>query len=124
LRLLRGERRADLAQAARSPPDRDALDRGAGAPRAARACLSRRLSPVQNRQFEFFENGRARPGHCPLRPPARARETCAAMSRSMMPWGLFRVATGRTDMVQIDRAYVAIALALLIVGSCSASTWA
>ena len=31
LRLLRGDRRTDLDQAAGSPPDRDALDRGAGA---------------------------------------------------------------------------------------------
>ncbi len=43
LRLLRGDRRADRAQAARGAPDRDALDRGAGAPRAARAGLSGRL---------------------------------------------------------------------------------
>ena len=49
LRLLRGDRRADLAQAPRSAPDRDAVDRGAGAPRAARAGLSRRLSTAAMR---------------------------------------------------------------------------
>ena len=43
LRLLRGDRRADLAQAARGASDRDAVGRGAGAPRAPRARLSRRL---------------------------------------------------------------------------------
>src|SRR6202043_2909081 len=43
LRLLRGDRRADLDQATRSAPDRDAVDRGAGAPRTPRARLSRRL---------------------------------------------------------------------------------
>ena len=42
---MRGDRRADRAQAPRGPADRDALDRGAGAPRAARAGLSRRLRP-------------------------------------------------------------------------------
>ena len=43
LRLLRGDRRADLAEAARSAPDRDAVGRGAGAPREAREGLSRRV---------------------------------------------------------------------------------
>ena len=43
LRLLRGDRRADRAQAARGAPDRDAVGRGAGAARAARARLPRRL---------------------------------------------------------------------------------
>ena len=43
LRLLRGDRRADLAEAPRSAPDRHAVDRSAGAPRAPRARLSRRL---------------------------------------------------------------------------------
>ena len=37
LRLLRGDRRADLAPTARSASDRDPVDRGAGAPRAARS---------------------------------------------------------------------------------------
>ena len=45
LRLLRGDRRADQPQASRRPSDRDAVDRGAGAPRAPRARLSRRLKP-------------------------------------------------------------------------------
>ena len=44
LRLLRGNRRADRAETPRRPPDRDPVDRGAGAPRAAREGLSRRLS--------------------------------------------------------------------------------
>ena len=43
LRLLRGDRRADRAETARCPADRDPVDRGAGASRAARAGLSRRL---------------------------------------------------------------------------------
>ena len=43
LRLLRGDRRADLDQAPRGPADRHPVDRGAGAARAARASLSRRL---------------------------------------------------------------------------------
>ena len=43
LRLLRGDRRADRAAASGSAPDRDAVGRSAGAPRAARARLSRRL---------------------------------------------------------------------------------
>ena len=37
LRLLRGDRRADLAAAAGGAPDRDAVGRGAGAARAPRA---------------------------------------------------------------------------------------
>ena len=49
LRLLRGDRRADLAAPARGPPDRDAVGRGAGAPRAPRARLSRRLSDRSTR---------------------------------------------------------------------------
>ena len=40
---MRGNGRTDRAEAARSAPDRDALDRGAGAPRTARAGLPRRL---------------------------------------------------------------------------------
>jgi hypothetical protein len=44
LRLLRGDRRADLAEAARSPPDRNAVGRGAGAPREARKGLPRRVA--------------------------------------------------------------------------------
>ncbi len=44
LRLLRGDRRADLAAPPGSAPDRDAVGGSAGAPRAARAGLSRRLS--------------------------------------------------------------------------------
>ena len=52
LRLLRGDRRADLAQASRSAPDRDAVDRGAGAPRAPRAGVSGRLkSPSTTLRF-------------------------------------------------------------------------
>src|SRR5262245_16136941 len=43
LRILRGDWRADLDSTPRSPPDRDLVDRGAGAPRAARARLPRRL---------------------------------------------------------------------------------
>src|ERR1019366_3239631 len=43
LRLLRGDRRADLAEAAGSPPDRHALGGGAGAPRETREDLSRRV---------------------------------------------------------------------------------
>ena len=35
LRLLRGDRGADQPEAARRPADRDAVDRGAGTPRAA-----------------------------------------------------------------------------------------
>ena len=61
LRLLRGDRRADLAQAPRSAPDRDPVDRGAGAPRAARAGLSRRLSRYCCRHFELTR----RPGLVP-----------------------------------------------------------
>ena len=44
VRLLRGHRRADLAQAARRPPDRDAEPGGAGAPRTARKGAPRRLT--------------------------------------------------------------------------------
>ena len=44
LRLLRGDRRADRAQAPRGAPDRHAVGRGAGASRAPRARLPRRLS--------------------------------------------------------------------------------
>src|SRR5262249_58181409 len=44
LRLLRGDRRADFAQAAGGAPDRHALGRGAGASRAARAHLPRRVT--------------------------------------------------------------------------------
>src|SRR5215475_15499151 len=46
LRLLRGDRRADLAEAARSPPDRDAVGGGAGASREARKGLPRRIAPA------------------------------------------------------------------------------
>ena len=53
LRLLRGDRRADLAQAARGAPDRDAVDRGAGTPRAARAGVPGRLMLRHN----CFEGG-------------------------------------------------------------------
>ena len=44
LRLLRGDRRADRPQAPGGPPDRHAVGRGPGAPRAPRADLPRRLS--------------------------------------------------------------------------------
>jgi hypothetical protein len=44
--LLRGDRRADLAEAAGGPADRDALARSPGAPRAQRARLPRRLRPL------------------------------------------------------------------------------
>ena len=44
VRLLRGDGRPDLAQAARRAADRDAEPRGAGAPRAAREGAPRRLS--------------------------------------------------------------------------------
>ena len=47
LRLLRGDRRADRAEASRRPPDRHPVDRGAGAPRAPRESLSRRLNATQ-----------------------------------------------------------------------------
>ena len=43
LRLLRGNRRADFAAPAGSASDRDVVGRSAGAPRAARTRLSRRL---------------------------------------------------------------------------------
>ena len=43
IRLLRGDRRADRAEASRRPADRNPVDRGAGAPRAPRKGLSRRL---------------------------------------------------------------------------------
>ena len=43
LRLLRGDRRPDLDPSPRGPTDRDPLARGAGAPRAQRARLPRRL---------------------------------------------------------------------------------
>ncbi len=43
LRLLRGDRRADLAQAPGSPPHRHAVDRSAGTPRAPRAGVSGRV---------------------------------------------------------------------------------
>jgi RNA polymerase-binding protein DksA len=43
LRLLRGDRRADLAETAGSPPDRDPLGGGAGAPRETREGLSGRV---------------------------------------------------------------------------------
>src|SRR5664280_2634700 len=43
LRLLRGDRRADLDPPPGSAPDRDAVGGSAGAPRAARAGVSRRL---------------------------------------------------------------------------------
>ena len=43
IRLLRGDGRADRPEASRRPPDRHALRRGAGAPRAPRAGLSRGL---------------------------------------------------------------------------------
>src|ERR1700680_1615890 len=43
LRLLRGNRRADLAATPRSAPDRDPVDHGPGGPRTARTRLSRRL---------------------------------------------------------------------------------
>ena len=43
LRLLRRDRRSHLAQAPRRASDRDSVGRGAGAPRTARADLSRRV---------------------------------------------------------------------------------
>ena len=43
LRLLRGDRRTDLAQAPGSAPDRHALHRGAGTTRTPRARLPRRV---------------------------------------------------------------------------------
>jgi hypothetical protein len=43
LRLLRGDRRTDLAQAPRSAPDRHAVHRGAGTTRTPRARSPRRL---------------------------------------------------------------------------------
>ena len=46
LRLLRGDRRADLAAPARGASDRDAVGRSAGAPRAPRARLSGRLTSL------------------------------------------------------------------------------
>ena len=44
LRFLRGDRRADLFASTGSTPDRDPLGRSAGASRAARTHLSRRLN--------------------------------------------------------------------------------
>ena len=44
VRVLRGDGRADRPEAARCAPDRDAVGRGAGAPRAPRARLPRGLS--------------------------------------------------------------------------------
>src|SRR3569833_1180051 len=41
--LLRGDRRADFAEAARSPSDRDTVGGGAGTPREAREGLPRRI---------------------------------------------------------------------------------
>ena len=51
LRLLRGDRRADRAQATRGPPDRHAFGRSAGAPRAARTRLPRRLGRAAARRL-------------------------------------------------------------------------
>ena len=62
LRLLRGNRRADLAQAARGTPDRDALGRGAGAPRAARAHLPGRVT-TRRRGWSGRWSGRL---HCDI----------------------------------------------------------
>src|SRR5207302_3884972 len=53
LRLLRGDRRADLAEAARSPPDRNAVGRGAGAPREARKGLPRRVGSISGQAVQL-----------------------------------------------------------------------
>ena len=79
LRLLRGDRRADLAQAARSAPDRDPVGRSAGASRAARdafiATIKRGVSaikcPALSRAFYFAQSvsslGRTEVVGAPLR---------------------------------------------------------
>ena len=71
LRLLRGDRRADRAQAPRGAPDRDAVDRGAGAPRAARAGLSRRLGFAPPTEFR-------RAGKAKACPPFRLGDACVS----------------------------------------------
>ena len=48
LRLLRGDGRTDLAEAPRSPAHRHAVARSAGAPRAQRAGLPRRLTRIRS----------------------------------------------------------------------------
>src|SRR5262249_47239188 len=62
LRVLRGNRRADLDPPARSPPDRNIVDRGTGTSRTPRARLSRRLT------------GSGRPAHHQSPPRRRGRQ--------------------------------------------------
>ena len=58
LRLLRGDRRPDLDPSPRGPTDRDPLARGAGAPRAQRARLPRRLIGPPAGGFYYGPAGR------------------------------------------------------------------
>src|SRR6185312_3274441 len=57
LRLLRGDGRAHRAQAPRSPPDRDPVDRSPGAPRAARKSVSRRLRRLDEAPLKATKSG-------------------------------------------------------------------
>src|SRR3981189_3517260 len=57
LRLLGGDRRADLDQAPRGPPDRDPVDRGSGTPRAARTGVSRRVRAPPTRRSKESAGG-------------------------------------------------------------------
>ena len=61
LRLLRRDRRADRAQTPRRAPDRHAVDRGAGAARAPREGLSRRLREESGRLGRLFDSAAMRP---------------------------------------------------------------
>ena len=83
LRLLRGDRRADQPETARRPPDRDAIDRGAGAARAARAGLSRRIKrrAPAGAFFTSDEPRKIPPPQAHLRPDAD-RETRPAVKAS------------------------------------------
>src|SRR5947207_11095587 len=58
LRLLRGNWRADLAEAAGSPPHRHAFGRGAGAPRKTREGVSRRVEFGRRVRATWFETAR------------------------------------------------------------------